>query len=125
MDELFVLDNSSLVLHLIHYLSYQLTIPLKLVTVIYQQDCWIIRIKGEPGCPCNQERDLEAVLWEFGEPFYPDTKIIQALMDLELGRSLVDVMQDYSLSIVSHGLPNELEVEIFRRNVISKLGFCP
>ena len=125
MDELFALDNGSLVLRLIQYLTQQTAVRLEFVSVIYQHDYWVVRIKNKPFCSRAQEKNMEAVLWELGEPLFPDTNLYQVLTELQIGRSPVAIMQDYTLSIVSHGQPNELEVELFRRNVSSKLGFHP
>lgn len=125
MDELFSLENASLVLRLIDHLMENLAIPLKFFTVIYEDSNWMVRFKSLRQLPREQEKNLEAFLWEIGSPCIPSLKMSQALMDLELGRSPVDVMQRYRIVVVSHGIPSAIEVEFFRREFISLLGYCP
>lgn len=125
MDELFVLNNASLVLRLIHHLTNHLDIPLKFLTVLYEDSDWIIRLKSAMLPSREQEQNLEAFLLEIGEPCHPSATLSQALMDLELGRTPVEVMQQYKIVVVSHGIPSALEVEIFRRDFIARLGYCP
>ena len=125
MDELFILKNASLVLRLVHHLTDNVSIPLDFLTVIYEDSNWIIRVKSLQPFPRDREKDLEAFLWEIGAPCAPNSVLSQALLDLELGRSPVDVMKQFRVVVVSHGLPSAIEVEIFRRDLISRLGYCP
>lgn len=125
MDELFVLENASLVLRLIHHLTSNGSFPLKFLTVIHEDADWIVRLKSSRLLPRPQEKDLDAFLWEIGVPCQPSLSLTQALMDLELGRSPVEVMQQYRVVVVSHGIPSAIEVEFFRRDFMARLGYCP
>ncbi|MEM9137080.1 MAG: hypothetical protein AAGB01_07000 [Cyanobacteria bacterium P01_F01_bin.42] len=125
MDELFALANASLVLRLIHYLNHTSPVSLQFLTVIYEDSSWLVRLKSADRPSQSQERDLEAFLWEIGDPCNPQAILREALLDLELGQSPVAVMRQHQIVVISHGAPSALEVEIFRRDFIARLGYTP
>ena len=121
MDELVVIKNASLVLRLIDHLMNHDSICLQFLTVLYLDHSWIVRIRTEL-ISQYEEDNLESFLWEIGEPCHLFPPLSQVLMDLELGRSPVDVMHQYGIPVISHGEPSAHEVQIFQREFIDKVN---
>jgi hypothetical protein len=44
---------------------------------------------------------------------------------LETGQSPIDVMRRYQVAIVSHGTPDQQDIEAFRQQFTKGLGYCP
>jgi hypothetical protein len=70
-------------------------------------------------------KNLQAVLDELGIPHQPSTIIRIALARLESGESPVEIMNRYKVVIVAYGKPEKEEIEVFREEIVDKLGYCP
>ncbi|NEP19980.1 MAG: hypothetical protein F6J97_24345, partial [Leptolyngbya sp. SIO4C1] len=68
---------------------------------------------------------LKAFLDENGFAYQPSINIKVALSDLDAGYSPTEVMNRRQVVIVSHGVPNIVELEAFRQRFIEGLGYCP
>ena len=121
MDELFIFKSAKLVQRLIHHLGCNVSIPLEFMTILYQDQNWIVRLKTKPMSQ-REEDDLDAYLLEIGDLCYLSGDLRQALLDLELGRSAVDAMHQYGIAVISHGQPDATEVQIFQREFVEKLN---
>ena len=121
MDELLIIKSAKLVQRLIHHLGCNVSIPLEFMTILYQDQNWIVRLKTKPMSQLEED-DLDAYLLEIGELCYVSSDLRQALRDLELGRSPVAAMHQYGIAIIPHGKPNETEVQIFQREFVEKLS---
>ncbi len=125
MQYFYCFANASLTLRMIHYLFNQPGIHTTCVTVIYLVDCWVMRIQLEAPLEPKTCLDFKAFLSENGLPYQPSLHESRALAHLDAGRSLTEVMNRYHLVIVSHGIPQPEELEVFRRRFIDGLGYCP
>lgn len=124
MDYLYYLANASLTLRVVEYL-HRSPLPVGFMTVIHQIDGWIVRIKMKQLLSPRQHQDFRAFMYELGIPYTLDARIQMALWDLETGLSPVEVMQRYQVAIVSHGTPDQEEIEEFRHQFVQGLGYCP
>lgn len=125
MEYIYYLANASLTLRVVEYLHNMKWLPVRFVTVIHQIDGWIIKIKLGHLLDPEDEADMRAFLNEVGVPFEPSDRVRMALWGLEIGQSPVDIMRRYQVAIVSHGNPNSREIEEFRKQFVSGLGYCP
>ncbi len=125
MEYLYYLANASLTLRIVEYLHAHPQIPLNFISVINLIDGWIVRIKMEYPLPPQQEGDFRAYLNELGVDHQPSKRIAIALRDLEAGQSPTKVMERYQVVVVSHGNPEQEEIEAFREQFIERLGYCP
>ncbi|MGF1497894.1 MAG: hypothetical protein ACFB8W_13885 [Elainellaceae cyanobacterium] len=125
MNYLYYLANASLTLRVIEYLYGNPSVPLDFVTVIHHIDGWIVRIKLKRPLMPQRDGDLRAFLNEVGFPYQPSPRIEMALLNLQSGQSPLKVMRQFQIAIVSHGYPEQHEIEVFRKNFIEGLGYCP
>lgn len=125
MDFLYCFANASLTLRVIEHIKASCPLPVEFVTVVHQIDGWLVRIKVGSSAIQRDHLDLQAFLMEMGIPYQPNRQMQAALWNLELGEALVDVMRRYRVAVVSHGRPDRVEIEEFRRQFISGLGYCP
>ena len=125
MEYLFLLVNASLTLRTMQYLQACSDLPLRFVTVLYQLDGWVVKIKMDSPPNMQQHGDLRAFLHEMGTPYLPTVYLSQALLSLAVGESSIDVMHRYQVFVVSHGTPDESEIEAFRHLFLLGLGYCP
>jgi hypothetical protein len=123
-DYLYYLANASLSLRVAEYLRLG-QLPVRFTTVIHQIDGWIVRIKMKHPLTPQQHGDFQAYLNELGIPFPSNIRIQMALWSLETGQSPVEVMRRYQVAIVSHGKPDRDDIECFRKQFVSGLGYCP
>ena len=123
MEYLYTFANASLTLRLVEYLYNHP--DLDFVSVIHHIDRWFVRVKLKSPLNLQQGGDFRAILNELGFPAAPPRLIILALQSLEAGYSCVEVMRRYQVVIISHGKPKREEIEIFRRQFIQGLGYCP
>ncbi|HIK32552.1 MAG TPA: hypothetical protein IGS17_19410 [Oscillatoriales cyanobacterium M59_W2019_021] len=123
-DYLYYLANASLTLRVAEFLR-QGTFPVRFMTVIHQIDGWIVRIKMKHPLTPQQHGDFLAYLNELGIPFPSNIRVQMALWSLETGQSPVEVMRRYHVAIVSHGKPDRDDIESFRKQFVSGLGYCP
>jgi hypothetical protein len=124
-EYLFWLANASLTLRVIHYLRQAQSLPIESLTVIHQINGWVIRLKITGLVSPQTRGDLRAFLSEQGVPYQRDIRLQLAFWSLDLGESPLSVMRRYQLAIVSHGLPDWSDIEIFREEFKRGLGYCP
>ena len=125
MEYLYCFANASLTLRAVEYVSLSRSLPVEFATVVHQPDCWLLRLKFGLPLPSELHLNLQAVLLELGRPYQPGRRVQLALWSLELGESVVKVMQRYQVAVISHGLIDMEEILEFRRQFISGLGYCP
>ncbi|MBD2439597.1 hypothetical protein [Nostoc sp. FACHB-110] len=122
---LYHLENASLTLYLVNYLANCSYISSSIVTVINQRDGWIVNIQIKSAIEPQQEKNIQAVFNELGVVYTPSKLINSVLMKLESGATITEVMRQYHVSLVSHGVPKCDDIEVFRTDVIKGLGYCP
>ena len=93
--------------------------------MINQIDCWLIQVWLKEYTPIDSAKNIKAFFSEMGVPSQPATKIVNALTCLQLGESPTAVMNRYQVVIVAHGKPVTEEIEIFRDQIVDRLGYCP
>jgi len=125
MQYLYQFANASLTLRLVEYLTTCPYIPSSVVTVISQIDGWVVNIKVKSSLNPQQDKNFQAVLNELGVVYSPSKLINLALMELETGATITQVMRRYQVAIVSHGVPKCDEIQLFRQHFIDGLGYCP
>ena len=124
-EYLYSFANASLTLRVIEYLRNHQQMPVDSVIVINLIDRWLIKIKLAHYLKCKLARDLQAFLNEMGIVHQPSPRLRLALHQLESGESPTNVMNRYQIVIVAYGKPDQEEIEIFRKQLVSKLGYCP
>ena len=124
-EYLYSFANASLTLRIIEYLRNQNKIPIESVAVVNLIDRWLLRIKLKQNITWQLALDFQAFLKEMGTVHQPSPILMMALKQLDAGVSPTEVMNRYKIVIVAHGNPNQEEIEIFRQELISKLGYCP
>lgn len=125
MEYLYFLANTSLCLRVAEYLSTANQLPFQFMTVIHQIDGWVVKIKMSHYLTPQQHGDFRAFMNELGIPYEPDIRVRMALWGLETGQSPLSVMRRYQVAVVSHGQPNQDEIEAFRTQFVRGLGYCP
>lgn len=125
MDYLYYLANASLTLRIIEYLNLLPQFQVDFVTVIHQIDGWVVRIKLARELNSQEAGNFRAVLNELGFVYQPEIRVQMALWSLETGQSPTHVMRRYQVAVVSHGRPNRIEIETFRKQFVMGLGYCP
>ena len=125
MEYLYFLANTSLCLRVVEYLNSLHQLPLQFMTVIHQIDGWVVKIKMSHDLSPQQNGDFRAFMDELGIPYDPDIRVRMALWGLETGQSPLSVMRRYQVAVVSHGQPNQDEIEAFRTQFVKGLGYCP
>ncbi len=125
MDYLYYLANASLTLRIVDYLCDKPQIPVNCLTVIHLLDGWVVKVKVSPPLNPQEDGDFRAVLNELGIFYLPPMLINLALVSLEAGQSPINVMHHYHVAVVCHGSPQRQEIEVFRQQVTSGLGYCP
>lgn len=125
MDYLYFLANASLTLRVVEHLSDNTNLPIDFITLIHQMEGWVIRVKLKGALDPQQHGDFQAYMSELGIPYQPDMRVQMVLWSLETGQSPIDVMRRYQVAIVSHGNPDNSDVEAFRKQFTRGLGYCP
>lgn len=125
MDYLYYLGTASLVLRVVEHLRCSTALPTEFMTVVHQLNGWILRIKTAPGWTQQDLDDFRAYLNELGIPYQVDTRVSAVLNALEKGQSPVEVMSNYQVAVIAHGIPDLTEIEAFRQQFIQGLGYCP
>ncbi|NJL49268.1 MAG: hypothetical protein HC929_19715 [Leptolyngbyaceae cyanobacterium SM2_5_2] len=125
MEFLYCFANASLTHRILDYLLRRVKSQVDCVTVIYLNDCWVIRLKLnaylDPKC-CD---DCWAFLSENGSPYYPSPRVDLAFHALDTACAPTQVMNRHHVAIVSHGTPNPEEVSCFQEQFVAGLGYCP
>lgn len=125
MEYLYYVANASLTLRIAEYLHSACHLPVSFMSVIHQIDGWVIRVKMSQRLEQPHESNFRAFMNELGIPYTPGIRLQMALWSLENGQSPVDVMRRYQVAVVSHGQPDQSEIEEFRRQFVKGLGYCP
>jgi hypothetical protein len=125
MEYLYYLANASLTLRIVQHLHNRPQTPVSFITVIHQIDGWVVRIKLKEPVSAQEDGDLRAFFNELGISYEPPMRLQMALWSLEAGQYPVDVMRRYHVAIVSHGSSEKEEIEAFRQDFVSGLGYCP
>ena len=124
-EYLYSFANASLTLRVIEYLRRQKKIPVDSVIVVNLIDRWLIKIKLKQNLDWQLAQDFQAFLNEMGIVHQPSPRLTMALLQLDAVESPTDVMNRYKIVIVAYGKPDQEEIEIFRQELVSKLGYCP
>ena len=124
MDYIYYLGKASLVIRLIHYLQDCQDCPIHFMTVLHQMNGWIVRIKPRDW-PLGKQVDFKSLMNELGVAHNPDRLVNKVLHALEQGEKPVDVMNRYQVAVIVHGVPDVHEIEVFRKQYIEGLGYCP
>lgn len=117
--------NASFTLRVVQHLRNKYQAYLESVVVINLIDRWLVKICLKNSAPYQLAANLQAYLREMGVSSQPSTKIMNALASLEQGESPTAVMNRYQVVIVAHGQPETEEIEIFRDQIVDRLGYCP
>ncbi|GAB4523484.1 MAG: hypothetical protein Tsb0014_01060 [Pleurocapsa sp.] len=117
-------SNASITLRVMEYLSKK-QLPLESVAVINLIDRWLVQVKMKDILPTKLAKDVKAFLDEMGIQDKPSAKVKMALAQLEAGICPTEVMNRYRVVIVAYGQPEKKEVEIFREQIVERLGYCP
>ncbi|MEL6940923.1 MAG: hypothetical protein AAFO84_17210 [Cyanobacteria bacterium J06598_1] len=125
MEYLYYLANASLTLRVVERLLCVTELPLEFMTVIHQIDGWVVKVKLHESATERSQQNFLAFLNEIGTPYDPRFRVRMALWGLEMGQSAVDVMRRYQIAVVSHGKPDRVEIEEFRHQFVTGLGYCP
>ncbi|MEB3342308.1 hypothetical protein [Okeania sp.] len=125
MEYLYFLANTTLCLRVVEYLNIAHKLPLQFMTVIHQIDGWVVKIRMSHYLNPEQHGDFRAFMNELGIPYDPDIRVRMALWGLETGQSPLSVMRRYQVAVVSHGQPDQEEIEAFRSQFVKGLGYCP
>lgn len=119
------LMNASSTLRVIEHLSNKYQSYLNSVAVINLIDRWVVKINLKSCIPFKLAKNLQAFLNEMGVVYQPSSKISEALTSLERGESPTAVMNRHQVVIVAYGKPATEEIEIFRDQIVDRLGYCP
>lgn len=125
MEYIYFLANASLTLRVVHFLQSKPNLPVHLMTVIHQINGWIIKVKMDRPLNLQEDGDFRAFMNEQGISYQPEIRLQMALWSLETGQSPIDVMRRYQVAVVSHGSPDRGDIEAFREQFTSGLGYCP
>ncbi len=117
--------SATITLRVIEHLRRNYQSTLDSVTVINFIDSWVIKINLKPSIPIELTKNLRAFLNEMGAAYKPSRRIAKALAKLEAGESPTEIMNNYRLVIVTYGKPETKEIEVFRQQIIKRLGYCP
>lgn len=125
MEFLYCFKNASLTQRILVYLLKKLRPYIDCVTVIFSNDCWILRLKLDSTLDVERCDDCWAVLNENGIPYYPSPVIKRVFEDLDTGCDPITVMNRYHFAIVSHGTPNPEDIQCFQEQFVTGLGYRP
>lgn len=117
--------NASSTLRVVEHLRNKYQLYLNSVAVINLIDRWVVKISLKSCIPFKLAKNLQAFLQEMGVTYQPSAKLNEALMSLERGESPTVVMNRHQVAIVAYGQPATEEIEIFRDQIVDRLGYCP
>lgn len=124
MGYIYFLANASLILHVIELLNCK-DRSVKSMTVIHRPNGWIVKIQFKHPLTLQDDGDIHALMTELGTIYKTDKILEQVFSNLEKGISPIIVMRQYSVAVVSHGLPNKKHIEEFRKHFTTGLGYYP
>ena len=122
---LYSFANASITLRVIEHLRNNYQSVLKSVAVINLIDRWLVKINLKYDIDIELAKNLRAFLQEMGILDRPSTRIAKVLAKLESGESITAIMNRYQVVIVAYGKPEKEEIEIFREQIVERLGYCP
>ncbi len=122
---LYSFANASITLRVIEHLRNNYQSALKSVAVINLIDRWLVKINLKYDIDIELAKNLRAFLQEMGILDRPSTRIAKVLAKLEEGESITAIMNRYQVVIVAYGKPEKEEIEIFREQIVERLGYCP
>lgn len=125
MALVYCFSNASLTQRVLSYLTKKLRQQVEYVTVIFFNDCWIVRLKLKENMQKDYFEDCQAVLAENGISCQVSNWINPVFKELDSGCNPTAVMNHHNVSIVSHGKLQLEEVEHFRQQFVKGLGYCP
>ena len=117
--------NASFTLRVIEHLRRQYQSTLESVTVANLIDSWLVKVKLKQSISPQLALNLAAFLNEMGISYQPSALVAKALAELEAGESPTKIMNRYHLVIVAYGKPEKEEIEVFREEIVARLGYCP
>ncbi len=117
--------NASLTLRVMEYFRTSSKLPIDSVAVVNLIDRWVIKVRIKDSISTELAKDMQAFLNEMGIIYQPSSRVELALKQLDAGVSPTEVMNKYQVVIVAHGQPDLEEIKIFRRQIVSRLGYCP
>lgn len=123
-EYLYSFANVSITLRIIEYLNDS-QLPVDSVAVINAIDRWVVKVDLKYALKSKQYEDVRAFFNEMGIPYQPSSKVAIALQRLAAGEAPTEVMNRYQVVIVAHGEPTTEEIEIFRTEIVDRLGYCP
>lgn len=125
MEYIYYLANASFTLRVVERLIGVTQLPSEYMTVIHQMNGWVVKVKLHESVSKNDQQNFSAFLDEVGTSYEPPFRVRSALWALEVGQSAADVMRRYQVAVVSHGKPDRAEIEEFRKQFVTGLGYCP
>ena len=117
--------TASLTLRIVEHLRHKYRAYLNSITVINFIDRWIVRVSPSTSLPYCSAQNLQAFLGEMGITAQLSADIINVFADLARDESPVNFMNRYQIIVVAHGKPVTEEIEIFRQQIVERLGYCP
>ncbi len=124
-EYIYSFSNASSTLRVIKHLRNKYQTYLDSVAVINLVDRWLVQIHLKNSISYQSRTNLQSFLNEMGIIIQPSSKIINALASLAQGESPTEVMNRYQVVIVDYGNPKTEEIEIFRDQIVDRLGYCP
>ena len=125
MQYIYGIANVSLVLRILDWLSQIRDLPLESLTVVYLVDRWVMRLYLRNCLSDAAQQDLIAFLKENGIPHTPSRSLLNAIHALDQGYPPTQVMNEYQIAVVSHGIPDPTELHEFRARFVEGLGYYP
>lgn len=125
IEYLYSFPNASLTLRIIEHLRNNYQSKLDSVTVVNLIDRWLVKVNLKHSVGVDLAKNLQAFMSEMGIIHQPSPQIAAALARLELGESPTKIMNRYQVVIVAYGKPEREEIEIFREQIVERLGYCP
>ena len=125
LEYLYSFANASITLRVIEHLRNNYQSALESVAVINLIDCWLVKVNLKHDIVIKSAQNLQAFLQEMGIVYPPSARILRALTQLEAGESPTAIMNRYQVAIVAYGKPEKEEIEIFREQIVERLGYCP
>ncbi|MGL5943448.1 MAG: hypothetical protein ACRC2S_24395 [Waterburya sp.] len=124
-EYLYSFPNASITLRIVEHLRDNYQSIVESVIVINLIDRWLIKVKLSSNIGLDAAKNLQAFWQEMGVVYQPSAKIIKVLEKLEAGESPTKIMNHYQVVIVTCGKPEKQEIEIFRDQIVERLGYCP
>ncbi len=124
-EHIYSFPNTSCTLRVVEHLRHKYQSYLDSIAVINLIDRWLVKLSLKSSAPHRLTKNLQAFLKEMGSISQPSGKILDALVSLEQGVSPTEVMNRHRVVIVVYGKPETEEIEIFRDQIVDRLGYCP